>query len=328
MEIQAFGYLGVGSSHLDDWAAFATSAVGMQSVDRASSMRAFRMDDRKQRLFIDRAIEAGTQVFGWEVGNATALDGLAGRLEAAGVAVKREAAALADQRCVTGLISFTDPAGNRLEAFHGAQIADDTFKPGRNVSGFRTGPQGMGHTLLTVPDLDAALAFYKDLLGFRISDFMTAPVRAYFMHVNARHHSVALVGAPVRSMHHLLVEYYQLDDVGQGFDLLQKTPEKIVATLGRHPNDLMTSYYMRTPSEIYVECGWGGREVDDATPPVEMASVGSFWGHKGLFEDIGAPSSARPDPAGRRAPVQVMEGNYQRMTGVCPWWDSTRGNAR
>ncbi len=59
----------------------------------------------------------------------------------------------------------------------------------------------------------------------------------------------------------------------QGFDLLQGTPEKIVATLGRHSNDLMTSYYMRTPSDIYVECGWGGKDVDDATPPVEMTSV-------------------------------------------------------
>jgi len=63
MEIQAFGYLGVGASNLDDWAAFATSNVGMQAVDRASSMRAFRMDDRKQRLFIDRAIEPGAQVW-------------------------------------------------------------------------------------------------------------------------------------------------------------------------------------------------------------------------------------------------------------------------
>jgi catechol 2,3-dioxygenase-like lactoylglutathione lyase family enzyme len=146
---------------------------------------------------------------------------LAARLDAAGVAVKREPATLADERCVAGLISFADPAGNRLEASHGAHIADSTFKPSRDVSGFRTGPQGMGHTLLTLPDIDAALAFYKDLLGFRISDFMVAPLKAYFMHVNARHHSVALVEAPVRSMHHLLVEYYQLDDVGQGYDPLQ-----------------------------------------------------------------------------------------------------------
>lgn len=325
MEIQAFGYLGISSSNLDEWTTFATTNVGMQPVDRARTMRAFRMDDRKQRLFVDRAIEPGTQVFGWEVADASALDTLAARLESAGVAVERQPAALADQRCVAGLVSFRDPGGNRLEAFYGAQVADEPFKPGRDISGFRTGPQGMGHALLTFPDVDAALVFYRDLLGFRISDFMISPVTAYFMHVNPRHHSVALVGAPVRSMHHLMVEYFQLDDVGQGYDLVQATPEKIVATLGRHPNDLMTSYYMRTPSEIYVECGWGGREVDDATPPVEMKSVGSFWGHKGLFEDIGAPPSAEPDIVTHRAPVQVMDGNYERMSGVCPWWDRTRG---
>ena len=55
-----------------------------------------------------------------------------------------------------------------------------------------------------------------------------------------------------------------------------------------------------------------------------MASVASFWGHKGLFEDIGAPPSAVPDVGARRAPVQVIEGNYQRMAGVCPWWDLAR----
>jgi hypothetical protein len=30
-----------------------------------------------------------------------------------------------------------------------------------------------------------------------------------------------------------------------------------------------------------------------------------------------------------RRPVQVMEGNYQVMPGVCPWWDSvTRNSAK
>ena len=37
-----------------------------------------------------------------------------------------------------------------------------------------------------VPDIDAALKFYRDLLGFRITDFMGPPVSLYFMHVNTR----------------------------------------------------------------------------------------------------------------------------------------------
>jgi len=326
MEIQALGYLGVGSARLDDWSDFATGSLGMQAVDRGTVARAFRMDDRKQRLVVDRALPEGQRYFGWEVADAAALDALAARLERAGVAVAREPAALADQRFVRGVISFADPAGNRLEAFYGAQVADEPFRPGRSISGFRTGPQGMGHALLLVPDAQAAVAFYRDLLGFRISDFMRHPVDAYFLHVNPRHHSIALVQAPVNRMHHLMVELYLFDDVGQGYDIASAQPERIVATLGRHSNDLMTSFYQRTPSDILVEYGWGGREVDDATwQPREVPTLRSYWGHKGLFEALGDGHPMPLPLPTERAPLQVVEGNYQRMSGVCPWWDSVKG---
>jgi 2,3-dihydroxybiphenyl 1,2-dioxygenase len=329
MEIQALGYLGIGTARLDDWSDFATGWLGMQAVDRGSGVRSFRMDDRKQRLVIDRTLAEGERYFGWEVADAASLDALAARLEVAGVAVKREPAALADQRFVRGLISFADPAGNRLEAFHGAQIADEPFRPGRSISGFRTGPLGMGHAVLMVPSIDAALPFYRDMLGFRISDYIRAPISAYFLHVNPRHHSLALFEGGRSGMHHLMVELFSFDDVGQGYDIALGEQERIVATLGRHPNDLVTSFYVRTPSDILVEYGWGGREVDDATwQPSEMTSVGSYWGHHGLFSSL-AGDAPPPDhsppaapPEGRRAPLQVMEGNYQRMHGVCPWWDS------
>jgi 2,3-dihydroxybiphenyl 1,2-dioxygenase len=326
MTIQALGYLGIGTDRLDDWTDYAANWLGMQPVDRGAGVRAFRMDDRKQRLLVDRSLPEGQRYFGWEVADAAALDALAARLESAGVAVKREPAALADQRFVRGLISFADPSGNRLEAFHGAQIADEPFRPGRSISGFRTGPLGMGHVVLMVTSIDTALPFYRDLLGFRISDFIRKPITAYFLHANPRHHSVALFEGPRTGMHHLMVELYSFDDVGQGYDIALGAKDRIVATLGRHPNDLVTSFYMHTPSDILVEYGWGGVEVDDATwQPQEMSTVASYWGHHGLFDAMGADG---PPPMatmeGQRAPLQVMDGNYQRMNGVCPWWDSVR----
>jgi 2,3-dihydroxybiphenyl 1,2-dioxygenase len=237
--------------------------------------------------------------------------------------VKREPATLADQRCVAGLISFADPSGNRLEAFCGAMIADTPFWPHRDIAGFRTSAQGMGHTLLGVQDIEAARAFYCDLLGFKVSDYMRTPIHAYFLHVNTRHHSIAIAGAPVNVMHHLMVEFFSLDDVGQGYDMVRAEPERIAVQLGRHPNDLMLSYYLRTPGDILVECGWGGREVDDATwQPEEMTSVASMWGHQGLFEGLGNPDM--PAQNHRHAPVQVIDGNYEKMTGVCPWWNGMR----
>ena len=129
-------------------------------------------------------------------------------------------------------------------------------------------------------------------------------------------------------MHHLMMEFYSLDDVGQSYDIAQRE-DRVAVKFGRHPNDFMTSFYMRTPSEFLIEHGWGGRDVSPGWQPVELKSVGSFWGHQGLFESLGEgppPPDAPPMPAPEpnHAPLQVIDGNYERMSGVCPWWDAVK----
>src|SRR6478736_444396 len=233
MPIQALGYAGFGSDALDDWRQFGTGLVGLQAVERGNSLLAFRMDDRKQRIVIDRAMADGARFFGWEVADAAALDAMAARLEAAGVAVTAEPQTLADARRVRRLISFHDPEGNRLEAFYGAEIDATPFRPGRNISGFRTGPLGLGHAVLTVENIDPMMAFYVDVLGFGLSDYIEKPFRAYFFHVNARHHSLALIETGKNGMHHLMVELFSLDDVGQSYDVAMKQEDRVGVKIGR-----------------------------------------------------------------------------------------------
>src|ERR1700731_4808290 len=327
MALQALGYAGFGSADLDDWRQFGTGLVGLQAVERSSSLLAFRMDDRKQRIVIDRSLPEGARFFGWEVADAAALDAVAARLEAAEVHVKAEPQTSADSRRVRGLISFHDPAGNRLEAFYGAEIDDTPFSPGRSISGFRTGPLGLGHAVLTVENIDAVMPFYVDLLGFGLSDYMQKPFRAYFFHINARHHSLALIETGRNGMHHLMVELFSLDDVGQSYDVALSQPERIGVTFGRHTNDLMTSFYARTPSSFMVECGWGGREIDPLTwRPVEMQHGPPLGGHERVWLPPAGRETAREmrmraAAAGLRAPVQVIDGNYKLLSGTCPWWD-------
>ena len=327
MAVRALGYAGFGSAALDDWRQFGTGLGGLQAVERSPSLLAFRMDDRKQRIVIDRALPEGSRFFGWEVADAAELDALAARLEAAGVAVIAEPRTLADARRVRALISFHDPAGNRLEAFYGAEIADTPFSPGRSISGFRTGPLGLGHAVLTVENIDAVMPFYVELLGFSLSDYMRKPFRAFFFHINARHHSLALIETGTDGMHHLMVELFSLDDVGQAYDIASSEPDRVNVTLGRHTNDLMTSFYAKTPSSFMVECGWGGREIDPATwRPFELQDGPSLWGHERTWlppadREIAREMRMRAAASGLRAPVQVMEGNYQLMPGTCPWWD-------
>jgi 2,3-dihydroxybiphenyl 1,2-dioxygenase len=327
MAVLALGYAGFGSAALEDWRQFGTGLVGLQAVERSPSLLAFRMDDRKQRIIIDRSSPEGARFFGWEVADAANLDALAARLEQAGVDVTAEPQAMADNRRVRALISFQDPAGNRLEAFYGAEIDATPFSPGRSISGFRTGPLGLGHAVLTVENIDAIMPFYVDLLGFRLSDFIQKPFRAYFFHINPRHHSLALIETGRNGMHHLMVELFSLDDVGQSYDIALSEPDRVGVTLGRHTNDFMTSFYARTPSSFMVECGWGGRAIDPANwQAVEMHDGPSLWGHERIWlspadREVAREMRMRAAAEGRRAPVQVMNGNYRLMPGTCPWWD-------
>jgi 2,3-dihydroxybiphenyl 1,2-dioxygenase len=328
--LQGLGYVGFGSDKLDDWRQFGTSLVGLQAVERGNSLLAFRMDDRKQRIVIDRSMADGARFFGWEVADRTALEALAAKLDVARIAVTSEPGTLAGARRVHALISFHDPAGNRLEVFYGAEIDDAPFCPGRSISGFRTGPLGLGHAVLTVDNIDAMMAFYGDVLGFGLSDYMEKPFRAYFFHVNARHHSLALIETGKNGMHHLMVELLSLDDVGQSYDVALSEPDRVSVTLGRHTNDYMTSFYCKTPSAFMVECGWGGREIDPASwQPLEMQDGPSLWGHERVWlpekdRDVARAMRMNAARAGLRAPVQVMEGNYKLMSGTCAWWDGAR----
>lgn len=318
MELRSLGYIGVRSARPDDWDGFATRLLGMQQVDRGGGARAFRMDDRKQRLVVETGTD-GLGFLGWEVAEAAALDALAARLDAAGVPVERGTSALAAQRHVAGLIVFSDPAGNRLEAFHGAAAADTPFDPGRPISGFRTGPLGMGHAVLHTPDAEALLPFYRDLLGFRVSDFGRAPYPLFFFHLNGRHHSFAMVGSGRQGLHHFMVELGMLDDVGQGYDLAGLEEGRVAYTLGRHTNDHMTSFYAHTPSGFFVEYGWGARVIDPGNwTPQELHHGPSLWGHERLHLPPGERARMREirlDAAakGLRAPIQGLD---------CPWLDA------
>jgi hypothetical protein len=119
-------------------------------------------------------------------------------------------------------------------------------------------------------------------------------------------------------MHHFMVELGSLDDVGQGYDLAQSQQERIAYSLGRHTNDHMTSFYVRTPSDFFIEYGWGGRMIDPATwQPHETFDGPSLWGHDRLsmppaqrehFRQMRLDAAAR----GVRAPVN------------CAWLEQVR----
>jgi 3,4-dihydroxy-9,10-secoandrosta-1,3,5(10)-triene-9,17-dione 4,5-dioxygenase len=151
---------------------------------------------------------------------------------------------------------------------------------------------GLGHAVLPVTDDAAAMAFWSGALGFRLRDSMRMapelfgqppgdPLFMRFLGCNPRHHSLALAPFPAGpGIVHLMIEVASLDDVGRALDRCERRGAPVSATLGRHANDLMVSFYARTPGGFDIEYGTDGQLVDDRTWVTRETTAISLWGHR------------------------------------------------
>ena len=315
-DIASLGYCLVVSNDIDEWKSFAGPGLGMQVADESTGSVVLRMDDRAQRLMITNETRPSRYTIGWQASSREALNRIGSRLEQAGVLVQYGERSTVAQRMVGELIAFQDPVGNCLEVFLEPVLLDTPFVPGRMHSGFRTGLLGLGHVVLTAPSLDKILPFYRDILGFGISDYVFSPFHAYFLHTNKRHHSLALTEFSPAGIHHLMVEHNMLDDVGQGHDVMKSKDHEIGVTLGRHSNDLMTSFYAQSPSDFLIEIGWGGLEINPSTHQSrELIEGPSLWGHTRSWLSPEKRTEAdqlclKAAADGRRGSVNVLPDRY------------------
>jgi 2,3-dihydroxybiphenyl 1,2-dioxygenase len=329
MCVEALGYICARTRDLSDWASYGPRLLGLQRVDKSRSTLAFRMDDRKQRITVRADGGEGLEAIGWEVQDGLALESLAAKLERAGIEVSRGSRALADERHVADLIVLDDPLGNRVEIFHGAHTSPDPFRPGRPMSGFRTGPLGLGHVVLGVESVEAIeglMHFYLDLLGFRLTDYYARPFQARFLHVNPRHHSLALIETGRRHVHHLMIEALSCGDMGRAYEI-GLSEARVTMAIGRHTSDSIASFYSSTPSGFMIEYGWGACPIDpDTWRTVERKDGPSAWGHEPLStEDQVRARELHLKRAAERLDERALTYEPHAMRGVCPWWDSIRG---
>ncbi|KDN20038.1 iron-dependent extradiol dioxygenase HsaC [Amycolatopsis rifamycinica] len=292
MGIRSLGYLRIEATDMAAWREYGLKVLGMVEGSGTNPDALYlRMDDFPARLVISPGDADRLAVTGWEVAHAGELAELRSRLDSASVPYKEGTPdELADRR-VDELISFDDPSGNTQEVFHGVALQHRRVVSPYGHK-FVTGEQGLGHVVLSTKDDEASLRFYRDVLGFRLRDSMRLPPQLVgrpadgppawlrFFGCNPRHHSLAFLPMPTPSgIVHLMVEVENTDDVGLCLDRAIRRKVPMSATLGRHVNDLMLSFYMKTPGGFDVEFGCEGRQVDDDNWIARESTAVSLWGH-------------------------------------------------
>ena len=137
----------------------------------------------------------------------------------------------------------------------------------------------IGHIALYVADIKRSTEFYRDVLGFQVSDTYEddmMPGGAVFLRCNPDHHGVALFKASEQNpagagLHHLAFEVPTLDDVVRARAHLREHKVPIDFD-GRRRAGVQIAVEFRDPDNHRLEIYWGIDQInagEDARPASE-----------------------------------------------------------
>lgn len=295
MQIMGLGYVGIGVSQPEAMLGYATEILGLMparevpgEAGSASHLARdgsvyLKLDDWQWRVALHPSDTNGQLMYlGFELRGELELEAAVEELRGHGCEVRVGTADDAAARAVTGIAFTRDPAGNAIELFYAPRLDRDFVSP--QGMRFLTGDMGLGHLNLTMARLKEAQHFYTRVLGFRLTDYYLFgdDMSANFYHCNPRHHTIGLAHVgPYNGVHHLMFEVPTIDDVGKCMERVQDAGIPITSSLGRHSNDNMLSFYMRSPFGFDVEIGCDAIRVDENWTP-RLCAPGDVWGHRGL----------------------------------------------
>lgn len=283
--VTRLGYIGLNVTDLKAWEPIMLQVLGLEplALQKDGALK-LRMDERHHRFTLYPSKTNSMAYVGWEVDTRDDFFALFEKLKRNDIQVVEGTDEEKEERAVMELMRFANPDGAVQEVFFGGIEDNQLFRPSRAISGYRTGDQGLGHVLFAANDHERTVNFYRDQLGFHLSDYIHwDDAKATFLHCNPRHHSLAITnpcfGTGAGELNHFMVQANCIDDVGRGYDLVEKLGIPLILTLGKHTNDHMTSFYMITPAGFAIEYGYGGREIDDSNWEVKFYNAPKIWGH-------------------------------------------------
>jgi catechol 2,3-dioxygenase-like lactoylglutathione lyase family enzyme len=154
----------------------------------------------------------------------------------------------------------------------------DVARSTADLPGYR--PRKLGHTNFLTGDLDGQVGFYTDVLGLRVTDRLGD--EGAWLHCNADHHVLALVGKGTAHVHHLALELVDWGELRVALDHLAQHGRWLAWGPLRHGLGRNLSAYVRIPEEeLFVElfCDMEQLEADHAPRDwPDDAHSSNVWG--------------------------------------------------
>jgi catechol 2,3-dioxygenase-like lactoylglutathione lyase family enzyme len=241
INVTKIGHLALETSDVERLVAYYTDVLDFDVVERGPGREAYLATDLEHHcVVVQPAGSARLAHLAFQV--AGPLDDAAAELERLGIEVERRSD---PQPGIPAALRIHDPEGNPLDLY--SEVA---ARPRQRPATVR--PQKLGHVCYFVADIQEAVAFYTDVLGFRWSDWMGDFF--VFLRCSADHHTINLLKSDAnRRLHHIGYELRDWAHIQLACDTLGRSPHPLVWGPGRHGPGHNLFTYHRDPDGHVVE---------------------------------------------------------------------------
>jgi 2,3-dihydroxy-p-cumate/2,3-dihydroxybenzoate 3,4-dioxygenase len=251
-------YVGLAVPDLEAEREFFSGTWGLVEIGEYDGMVYFAAEGSPHPYVIRlrQDAEKKTDLIGFSAASRGDVDALFAQVEAAGAKIISQPAP-ADGPAGGYAFRFFDPDGRAIEV-----ICDTRQRQHRALAKGEAIPIGLSHVVLHTPDIGKLEAFYRDALGFRLSDWIGSFM--VFLRCNPAHHRLAILPGPP-ALNHVAFDVSSVDELMRGLARLTEKGVELSWGPGRHTAGNNTFTYYLTPNGNAVEYTSDLEDVDEAT---------------------------------------------------------------
>ncbi len=291
--LKALRHVSLRCTSIDDARRFYTEGWGLFVVHDDGGRLSLRGTGPEHHIVDFVAADSpGLRHVAFALGSKRDVESAAERVRSLGIELDSEPHQLADPGGGFGF-GFRDPEGRLivLSAFVEAVAPLETDQ---------ARPFNLSHVVLNTVDLDAAVDFWTDVVGLRVSDYSEDQMA--FLRCSPKHHSIAFNRAEWTSVNHIAYELPSVDAYLSAIGRLARYGERPLWGPGRHGPGGNPFAYCADPIGYVPEITSVLEQVDEATwvPRVwqRVPDQSDLWGTAGPpSTEVRARMAGEPDPS-------------------------------
>lgn len=257
------GYTELNVSSLERSRDFYRDMVGLAYVGAHGATERFRCDpEEPYSVVLHQSSAPGFKRAGWSLENEDQFVVLQNRLDNAACPwVALDAAECQDRGFLRAIRTVEQHTRATLE-FYLPSGPRET----RPVQVSHTKFQRLGHVVFQTPESAQAIAFFRDVLNFKVSDAVGENITFMRPFPSPWHHGIGIGRSQRPKFHHLNFMVSEVDDIGKALNRARKTDVPVVFGPGRHIASGSVFLYFLDPDETTLEYSFGMEEFPEQQP--------------------------------------------------------------